>query len=163
MQSREGKPDGRKPTFSGNRKWQYFLEGLTKPSPTRGKKKNVVLYYFQDISSLPLDTRYPDLYGMHYVTDARLSTCTQWRRMWWMEEHLQALTSASRPSRFDLGKGPWYQLNRTLGGSLSRCVRFGKKKNPHWLGIGTQWLRYRVRISTVLTCMQKEQRSRDSD
>ena len=123
-------------TFSGNRKWQYFLEGLTKPSPTQGKqKKNVVpRYHFHDIPSIPLDTRYPDLYGMHYITNTRLSTCTPWRRMWWMDEHLHALTSASRPSRFHLGKRPWYHLNRKLGGSLIWSWTLWKKEKPALAG-----------------------------
>ena len=47
-----------------------------------------------------------------------------------MEEHLHALTSASRTSRFDLGKSPWYQLNWKPGGSQVRYGRFGKEENP---------------------------------
>ena len=65
VQSREGKPDGRKPTFSGNRKWQYFLEGLTKASPTQGKKEHGTI-------PTPFRTGPPFLFtpGIHILRDA---------------------------------------------------------------------------------------------
>jgi hypothetical protein len=55
-----------------------FPRGVNQTIPnTRGKKKNVVQYCsFKDISSLPFDTRYPHLYGIYYIANARVSMCT---------------------------------------------------------------------------------------